>query len=185
MSSTSNCSANSFLIGDGVCDEVTNNEQCLFDSGDCCLDNFESKKYCTSCQCDILGILKTKNMLINYHYILIQLVDFDKIESQMKLFAVERLYLDESVEVLTENHFNDVARLEACTMFCLIQSSSHAWTWDPVQRTCKCVRIPDLYHCKSYFVQPLDHDIDVLNKTIFIKTTKLLLEKDCSGMQSV
>ncbi len=54
--SDSACSANSFLIGDGVCDEVTNNEKCLFDSGDCCRQDAESKKYCTSCLCDFAGI---------------------------------------------------------------------------------------------------------------------------------
>ncbi len=55
IESKKNCSANSFLIGDGVCDEVTNNERCLFDNGDCCLDDDESKKYCTSCQCNLAG----------------------------------------------------------------------------------------------------------------------------------
>ncbi len=27
------------MIGDGVCDEVTNNERCLFDGGDCCKED--------------------------------------------------------------------------------------------------------------------------------------------------
>ncbi len=53
--SKSNCSANSFLIGDGVCDEVTNNEQCLFDRGDCCRQDAESRKYCSSCLCNSVG----------------------------------------------------------------------------------------------------------------------------------
>ncbi len=55
IETASNCSANSFLLGDGVCDEVTNNEQCLFDRGDCCSDDPESRIYCTSCLCDIAG----------------------------------------------------------------------------------------------------------------------------------
>ena len=44
------CSANSYLVGDGVCDEITNNARCFFDGGDCCL---EEKKtiYCLECTC--------------------------------------------------------------------------------------------------------------------------------------
>ncbi len=44
------CSANSFLLGDRVCDEVTNNERCLYDGGDCCLSN-KNTKYCQDCTC--------------------------------------------------------------------------------------------------------------------------------------
>ncbi len=52
---TGSCSANSFLIGDGVCDEVANTEICLFDEGDCCLKDSESRKYCTDCECIVKG----------------------------------------------------------------------------------------------------------------------------------
>ncbi len=31
------CGADSFMLRDGVCDEATNNEKCLYDGGDCCL----------------------------------------------------------------------------------------------------------------------------------------------------
>ncbi len=32
------CGADSFMLRDGVCDELTNNETCHYDGGDCCLD---------------------------------------------------------------------------------------------------------------------------------------------------
>ncbi len=55
LTNLTTCSANSFLLGDGVCDEITNNERCFFDKGDCCLGTEESLKYCTSCTCTFEG----------------------------------------------------------------------------------------------------------------------------------
>ncbi len=46
----SRCSANSFMIGDGVCDEATNTEECLFDGNDCCLEN-KNTDLCQDCFC--------------------------------------------------------------------------------------------------------------------------------------
>ena len=37
-------------IGDGYCDDVTNNVGCLFDGGDCCGTNVNTQ-YCDNCQC--------------------------------------------------------------------------------------------------------------------------------------
>ncbi len=52
------CSGNSFLLGDGICDEVANNELCLYDKGDCCLNTEESRKFYTDCACQVNGIKK-------------------------------------------------------------------------------------------------------------------------------
>ncbi len=32
------CETLNFMLRDGVCDKVTNNEECNWDGGDCCLD---------------------------------------------------------------------------------------------------------------------------------------------------
>ncbi len=114
---------------------------------------------------------------------MVNLVDLKKIEMQMAIHKVERFHLDKSVELLTESYIKNVARIEACTMFCLI-SSSEAWTWNPAERICSCVRVPESYHCTSYFVQPVyDTDTDLMtNITIFIKTGQLALWEDCSGV---
>ena len=37
-------------VGDGYCDDVTNNMACNYDSGDCCLDPVNTQ-YCSECQC--------------------------------------------------------------------------------------------------------------------------------------
>ena len=37
-------------VGDGYCDDVTNNMECNYDGGDCCGDNVNIQ-YCSECQC--------------------------------------------------------------------------------------------------------------------------------------
>ena len=37
-------------IGDGYCDDVTNNEECQWDGGDCCGNNVNTQ-YCQVCAC--------------------------------------------------------------------------------------------------------------------------------------
>ena len=37
-------------LGDGYCDDETNNEGCLFDGGDCC-GPFVNTEYCSQCEC--------------------------------------------------------------------------------------------------------------------------------------
>ena len=44
-----NCS-NQHWVGDGYCDDVTNNNECNYDGGDCCLDTVNTQ-YCTECIC--------------------------------------------------------------------------------------------------------------------------------------
>ena len=43
------CQKNSW-IGDSFCDDITNNEECEWDGGDCCGDNVNTD-YCTLCLC--------------------------------------------------------------------------------------------------------------------------------------
>ena len=38
------------MIGNGYCDDATNNEECHFDLGDCCGSNVNTQ-YCTECIC--------------------------------------------------------------------------------------------------------------------------------------
>ncbi len=101
--------------------------------------------------------------------------------NKLKISAVKRFYLDENVVTVTDTSFSMIARLEACTMFCLV-SQSHAWTWNPALRICNCVNVPENYHCQSYFIQPLNTLTEVFNKTIFIKTVQLSLRHDCTSI---
>ena len=44
-----NC-VNPGYVADGFCDDETNNENCFFDGGDCCMPNPDIS-YCSACQC--------------------------------------------------------------------------------------------------------------------------------------
>ncbi len=44
------CGSDSFMIQDGVCDDMTNHEACLFDGGDCCGD-YVVTSVCVECIC--------------------------------------------------------------------------------------------------------------------------------------
>ena len=44
-----NCT-NVDLVGDGFCDDLTNNMECNYDGGDCCGINIKNQ-YCSECQC--------------------------------------------------------------------------------------------------------------------------------------
>ena len=37
-------------VGDGYCDDTTNNMVCNYDGGDCCGSNINTQ-YCSECQC--------------------------------------------------------------------------------------------------------------------------------------
>merc|ERR1712227_1111950 len=41
---------NADWVGDGYCDDMTNNKECNFDGGDCCGPNV-NRRYCIVCQC--------------------------------------------------------------------------------------------------------------------------------------
>ena len=38
------------IVGNGICDDVTNNPNCNFDGGDCCSPNSDMT-FCTFCLC--------------------------------------------------------------------------------------------------------------------------------------
>jgi hypothetical protein len=44
------CTSNPFWIGDGQCDDATNNQECHFDGGDCCGYNVNTL-HCMECIC--------------------------------------------------------------------------------------------------------------------------------------
>ena len=44
------CDGNKDWIGDGYCDDATNNAECGYDGGDCCGDDVNTE-YCNECIC--------------------------------------------------------------------------------------------------------------------------------------
>jgi hypothetical protein len=53
------CPADPEWIGDGLCDDDANSENCQFDGGDCCLDDVVID-FCEECMCYETGITGTK-----------------------------------------------------------------------------------------------------------------------------
>ena len=53
------------MIGDGYCNDVTNNQPCYFDGGDCCLLNVNTT-YCSNCSCPVNGVISSPGFPGNY-----------------------------------------------------------------------------------------------------------------------
>ncbi len=117
------------MIRDGVCDELTNNELCLYDGGDCCLnDGDKDTTLCDSCIC--------------------QLTIDDKLISN----AFENLGLRRTVP---EDHFTEtllslsytttnVISSVVCTIVCLdpdLDETVNAWIYNFNSKRCSCVWI--------------------------------------------
>ena len=52
------------LVGDGYCNDVTNNQQCNFDGGDCCVN--VNTDYCSNCSCSGNGVITSPGFPGNY-----------------------------------------------------------------------------------------------------------------------
>ncbi len=119
----------SFLIGDSICDEVTNIERCEFDGGDCCLSK-ESKSMptCQVCTC---------KMKINQTLLQADLENFD-----VRAFTCITDY-DDNVILSQVVEFMDVAMQDACSTLCLDASRSrtttvNGWSYDSTAQHCSC-----------------------------------------------
>ncbi len=120
------CGADSFMIRDGVCDEATNNERCLFDGGDCCLDVHKKEtSLCRTCTCELL-------------------TQDDQLEKSFQELDVRQLKRAEDFSnlILTMSHLTtDVTSKGVCTTLCLIGDLAdkvNGWSYDNVTRTCTC-----------------------------------------------
>ncbi len=128
------CSANSFMIGDGICDDVTNIRSCLFDDGDCCqpqgMNNEASAlKFCQQCSCKLEGAslnIITYAMSIMTRNFLICLVDLLKLKQDLSEMDIERrdfLHFSSSHKpadiTVTDSVFTKVANMSTCSRWCL------------------------------------------------------------------
>ncbi len=112
------------MINDGVCDELTNVERCLFDGGDCCLVN-KTKSMCSVCTC------KQK---VNSGELASA---FDKY--QVRLVGYPEDYLQSvSSEVKA---VEDVESEDVCSVLCLekeLEDQVNSWLFYHDSRNCTC-----------------------------------------------
>ncbi len=139
------CSANSFLIGDGECNDVTNVPRCLYDGGDCCLEN-KKTSLCTNCTC-ILD------------------VDRKSLNRKLKTLGARLYTVKKSDNFLPVKTVKGVASEAVCQILCLdIVTSGQAvdsWMFYPGTKggdhTCVCTLLNTCYY--SCVTRPLT-DVD-------------------------
>ncbi len=128
------------MIDDGVCDEATNIEQCLFDGGDCCLDVDKLRNHlCSNCTC---------------------ILDVDETELMTKMSASDVHVYDyfKSIDeqFLTVEKIVNVISNDVCSFLCLTSTeSSNIDSWIYQGTTCKCLQA---YYCY------MDNDLISIDK---------------------
>ncbi len=146
------CSANSFLIGDGTCDEVTNNARCLFDGGDCCLQD-KVTSLCQNCTC---------------------IVDINKVDLNRKLKSQMVKALTSGLDIGTKfearKTIADVLSRDVCLTLCFQEQEEavDSIIYKPDNDTCTCAFFSGCY---------LDCQVKSLansNSNILIMTAKAL-----------
>ncbi len=115
------------MINDGVCDEVTNIERCLYDGGDCCLEK-KANHLCNVCTCKMD-------------------IDEEELHSDLEHHRVE-LFEDSddfsAVTVSIIKTIQDVIDLNVCSMICLDKehtSLSNAWIFIKDIDQCQCTLV--------------------------------------------
>ena len=156
----SGCSANSFMLRDGVCDDPTNTPLCLYDGGDCCLAN-KATHLCRECAC-----------ILN--------VDYEQINVAFSKYDVRALSNPESFDTVvsfTQLTVSNVVSVGVCIMICLDEELFgvvNAWHYDETLRECSCGWID--FHTDDYFAVTsfLASNVSMESNTGFVQMAKLL-----------
>ncbi len=157
------CGGDSFLIRNSVCDEATNNDVCLFDGGDCCLE-VKDRRYCQDCSC-------------------IQKVESQKLQQQFRDLEIKPLknpvdYGDIIVKDIVK--VEEVVSNAVCAVLCLDHQKKdeiNAWRYFENDQLCHCGLVAE-FQCTSSFVNANWHlndtleDLNTTNNTAFIQLGK-------------
>ncbi len=132
------CGQDTFMLRDAVCDEATNNADCLYDGGDCCLE-FKVTTLCKNCSC-ILTI-HLEEMQADF-----KRLNVKPLANQGKFNA---LNATSSVKV------TDVVSAPVCAVLCLQHDKAdmiNAWHYHEYVQLCTCGWIQSK-HCLENYVQ--------------------------------
>ncbi len=112
------------MIKDGVCDELTNIEKCLFDGGDCC-DADKSEEFCNHCKCMIdIDFEELKSSYVQYN-----------VKAFKNLTAYNNLLTD------IPKYITQVVSLHTCSVICMsddLANSVNSWSFDFTSKLCNC-----------------------------------------------
>ncbi len=115
------------MLRDGVCDEASNNEKCLFDGGDCCLEN-KDRDLCKDCTCQMtVDEVELANQF--------SALDIKPVKDPPRLEAAIEITNGWALVV------EDVVSLPVCAMVCLEHKDSdklNTWHYQFNERLCKC-----------------------------------------------
>ncbi len=122
------CGADSFMLRDSVCDEASNIEKCLYDGGDCCLEN-KDRTLCRKCICFMD-------------------VDEDELKEKFEELEIKPVNDPDSLKTLiVDNNRNslveveDVSSVLVCSALCLEHEKSgelNVWHYEVENQTCRC-----------------------------------------------
>ncbi len=146
--SKTGCSADSFMIRDGVCDEITNIERCLYDGGDCCLAEKDTA-LCKVCTCDLV----VEKDELQERILEVNLAKLENVDDFERLTKVSSMVVE------------DVVSLEVCSMVCLdrdLDNVANAWKYDKVGRTCECSWITSDSLCLTEVSLSHSHQFEIL-----------------------
>ncbi len=147
------------MLRDGVCDWETNHDRCLFDGGDCCLENKDTTFCSGNCTC-----------FLSY--------------DDTKLF---KRYEESEVVQLLEAEFNasvivkvsDVWSQEVCSVLCMdhiLKEIINAWTYSLDQRECQCQWFESTPCLNQTLLISLDQNSDNQSSELmtYLQTSKII-----------
>ncbi len=119
------CGVDTVMLRDRVCDDESNTERCVFDGGDCCLENKDTSM-CTSCKCELA-------------------VDQARLEQQYKELRVGQLREDVNFAKITVYGglvtVDLVINEQVCAVLCLSHINAdklNAWYFKKNKKQCQC-----------------------------------------------
>ncbi len=132
------------FIGDGICDESLNNELCLFDGDDCCMELKSTPQCIEDCSCK-------------------RLLDEDSLKTDLDRNEVKVADMDYMIGWTIIKKVTDVVSAEVCSSLCL-EIKPHdvvdGWYFDG---DCSCLWVNSLFFCSQL------ENIDLVPYTQFPK----------------
>ena len=163
------CSANSFMIGDRVCDEITNTKRCLYDGKDCCLED-KSTPYCKVCTCKLdtsqlsRQLTTTGSNVVNFR--------LDKLlTARIKTGPFTTLTL-----------VKDVQSSEVCSILCNDEDLTkvedvNAWMFNASDSRCSCLKVNPICQAKHHVLELNDTSCP----SLYIKMDSMNQTLACEG----
>ncbi len=105
-----------------------------------------------------------------------------ELDQQMIAEKSEEFILFQEIEKASEvvQEVLDVISLETCSLICLGEIDSNSWTYQENQEKCKCLKIPPMFNCKSYFITKNNSQLSLNSPSFYLKSINFTM-LDCIG----